>query len=188
MDDDYNRAQQENLTNPKNRFLGLFCHAKEVDNSWGCNWSFPTGVIMFSIIIGIASLCDIYYIAEKDIFDDHGHKFLKFMVVIKIISDFISFIGIGFGCFAVSGMSGRTLTYSIVSYWVEVLSFLLNTIFLFYSFIAIFCYFDFIGPFIAAWCVLEFGLLVFCWILFCNQVYQGRKVRGQLNPQSTTGY
>lgn len=184
MDDDYNRAQHENLTNPKNRFLGLFCHAKEVDNSWGCGWSFQTGVVMFSIIIGIATFFDIYYIAEKEVFEDHGHKFLKFMVVLKILSDIIVFIGIVIACYAVSVLN---LTYSIVSYWVEVLAFLLNTIFVCYSIIAIFFYFDFIGPFIAAWFVSEFGLLIFCWILFCNQVYLGRKARGQLNPQGT-GY
>ena len=58
----------ENLRNPKNRFLGLFCHANEVDNSWGCDWSFATGVIIFSIVIGTASLADIYTLAEHQIF------------------------------------------------------------------------------------------------------------------------
>ena len=111
-DEENKAAQQENLRNPKNRFLGLFCHAKEVDNSWGCGWSFTMGVIIFSFIIGIASLLDIYYLAKKDIFLGISGIF-KFMIVIKIISDFISFIGIGFACFAVSK---ENLTYSIVSY------------------------------------------------------------------------
>ena len=35
---DYQAAQQEeNMRNPKNRFLGLFCHASEVGDSWGFN-------------------------------------------------------------------------------------------------------------------------------------------------------
>ena len=70
MDDNYQKAEQENLRNPKNRFLGLFCHAREVDNSWGCNWSFPTGVIIFSIVIGIASFADIYFIAKEQVFSN----------------------------------------------------------------------------------------------------------------------
>ena len=139
MDDDYRRREQENLTNPKNRFLGLFCHAREIDNSWGCGWSFATGVVIFSLIIGVASLMDIYYIAEKDIFSNKDAKgVLKFFIVIKIISDLISFIGIGIACYAVNK---ENLTYSIVSYYVIVLSFLLNSIFLIYAIIAIFSYY-----------------------------------------------
>ena len=184
MDDGYQKAQEENLRNPKNRFLGLFCHAKEIDNSWGCGWSFPTGVVIFSIIIGIASLMDIYYIAKKEVFSSKNNlgSIFKFMLVIKIISDFVSFTGIGISCFAVFK---ENLTYSIVSYYVIVLSFLLNSIFLIYSIIAIFSYFDIIGIFLIPWCLLEFGLLLFSWILFANQVYLGRKRKAQM---SASGY
>ena len=183
MDDDYQRREQENLTNPKNRFLGLFCHAKEIDNSWGCGWSFATGVVIFSFIIGVASLMDIYYIAEKNIFaaKDVSGTF-KFMLSIKIISDLISFIGIGIACYAVNK---ENLTYSIVCYYVIVLSFLLNSIFLVYSIIAIFYYPKLIGAFFVPWIILEFCLFWFCWILFANEVYLGRKTRSQLNQ---TGY
>ena len=27
--------EEENKRNPKNRFLGLFCHASEIDITWG---------------------------------------------------------------------------------------------------------------------------------------------------------
>ena len=183
MDDDYRRREQENLTNPKNRFLGLFCHAREIDNSWGCGWAFATGVVIFSLIIGVASLMDIYYIAEKDIFSNKDAKgVLKFFIVIKIISDLISFIGIGIACYAVNK---ENLTYSIVSYYVIVLSFLLNSIFLIYAIIAIFSYPKIIGYFFFPWIILEFCLFWFCWILFANEVYLGRKKRSQLNQ---TGY
>ena len=179
MDDEYARAQQENMRNPKNRFLGLFCHAKDIDNSWGCGWSFSTGVIMFSIIIGIASLADIYYLAERKIFSHSDiSELFKFMIIIKIASDLISFIGIGIACYAVNASN---YTYSIVCYYVIVLSFLLNTIFLVYAIIAIFKYFDYIGIFILPWGILEFGLLLFCWILFANQVYVGRQRKAQVN-------
>ena len=173
MDDDYQKAQMtENMRNPKNRFLGIFCHAKEVDNSWGCGWSFPTGVIIFSILIGIATFVDIYYIAEHKIFNrGEGYGFFKFMFAIKIISDIISFIGIGIACFAVNR---ENLTYSIVSYWVMVLCFLLNSLFDIYILIDMFSDFDLVKFGIIPWGIYEFCLLLFCWILFCNQVYLGR--------------
>ena len=181
MDEDYQKAQRENMTNPKNRFLGCFCHAKEVDNSWGCDWSFSCGVILFSFIIGIGAFSDIYYIAKEDIFTK-GEGILRFMLVVKIISDFISFAAIGISCFAVHK---ENLTYSIVSYYVAVLSFLIHSLFLIYCLISIFGNFRIIGFFIFPWAFLEFCLLLFCWILFANQVYLGRKRKAQVNQ---TGY
>ena len=157
-DDDYKKAEQENLRNPKNRFLGLFCHAKEVNDSWGCGWSFTTGVVIFSIIIGIASLSDIYFLAKNEILTGGTVTGLyKVLLILKIISDFISFIGIAISCFAVSK---ENLTYSIVAYYVIVLSFLINTIFIIGTLIALFYYFTLIGVFLIPWCALEFGLLL----------------------------
>ena len=172
--DDYQKAQMsENLRNPKNRFLGFFCHAKEVDNSWGCDWSFSTGVIIFSLVIGVASFADIYSIAEHKVFTTAG-GFFKFMFSIKIIVDLISLIDIGIACYAVNR---ENLTYSIVSYWVMVLCFLLNSIFVLYIIIAMFTEWDKVYFGIIYWGIYEFGLLLFCWILFCNEVYLGRKKR-----------
>ena len=179
MDDEYQRAQQENLSNPKNRYFGLFCHAREIDNSWGCGWSFATGVIIFSIIMGIACFVDIYFIAAEKIFNSYAvNKGFKFMMVLKILSDLVSLIGIIIACIAVNK---ENLTYSIVCYYVVVLSFLLNTIFVVYTIVAIFYFFDVIKYFFGPWLALEFILFWFCWILFANQVYLGRKRRGQLN-------
>ena len=177
MDDDYQRAQQENLRNPKNRFLFLFCHAKDVDNSWGYNWSFQSGVILFSILIGIASLMDIYYIAEKEPFNKYDGWF-DFMLVLKILSDVASFIGIIAACY---GVGVNHYTASIVAYYIEVLSFFLNTIYSVYSVYALFKHFKFIGPFFIPWILLEICLLVFCWILFANQVTVGRERRAKAN-------
>ena len=176
MSDDYKRAEQENLTNPKNRFLFLFCHAKEVDNSWGCNWSFATGVVMFSIIMGLAAFFDVYYLAKSQAFID-ATTGLKVWFVVKILSDFISFIGIAIACYAVTR---QNLKFSIVSYYVVVLSFILNTLFLCSCFYLMF-YNPKILLFFIPWGVYEFGLILFCWILFCNQVYLGRKQREQAN-------
>ena len=181
MDDDYQRAQQANLRNPKNRFLGLFCHAKEVDNSWGCGYSFSMGVVIFSIIVGIASFADIYFIAKEGVFSDNSYsKAFKIMIFIKVLSDFISFIGIGLGCYAVHS---ENLKYSIISYYVVVLSFLLNTIFVLSCFISMFFY-SIVLYYLIPWGLLELVLLLFCWILFCNQVYLGRKRREQANQSS----
>ena len=181
MSDDYKRAEQENLTNPKNRFLFLFCHAKEVDNSWGCDWSFSTGVIMFSIVIGLSAFFDIYYLAKADVFGNSTTG-LKVWFVIKILSDFIAFVGIGMACYAVSK---QNLKFSIISYYVIVLSFILNTLFLISCFYYIFTNPKIILLYFIPWGIYEFGLILFCWILFCNQVYLGRKQREQANQ---TGY
>ena len=58
MDDYQKQEMEENQRNPKNRFLGLFCHANQVDSSWGYNWPFWCGVLMFSIVIGLISILD----------------------------------------------------------------------------------------------------------------------------------
>ena len=185
MWDDENKAkaaQQANLRNPKNRFLFLFCHAKEVDNSWGfsfCKFSFSSGVYLFSIIIGIASLSDIYFLAKYQIFsEDKVTGAYKVMLILKIISDILSFLGIGISIY---GINKENLTCSIISYYIVVLSFLINTIFFISSLIAIFFYFSLIKYFIFDWAFLEFGLLLFCWILFAYEVYLGRKTRSKLS-------
>ena len=128
MDEDYTKAKErENLQNPKNRFLGLFCHANEVDNSWGCNWSFTTGVVIFSIICGLSSLCDVYYIAGDKFFEKaEGHPVYKFFFFIQILSDLCCLISIGIACFSINRNS---YTYSIVSYYAMAFVLLLHSIF-----------------------------------------------------------
>ena len=37
-------AEEENRRNPKNRFMFLFCHASEVDQSWGKNGLLDVGL------------------------------------------------------------------------------------------------------------------------------------------------
>ena len=134
MDEDYTKAKEENLKNPKNRFLGLFCHANEVDNSWGCNWSFTTGVVIFSIICGFTALCDVYYIAKDNFFGQaSGNTIFKVFFFIKVISDFICLIGIGISCFSINR---NNLRYAIIGYYVMVLCLLLHTIYCIYTIIA----------------------------------------------------
>jgi len=181
MDDNYQKAQEENLRNPKNRFLFLFFHAKDVDNSWGCGWSFTTGVVMFSIVIGVCTLCDIYYLANEEPFKKTDDGFFEFMLGIKIFTDVISLIGVGV---ALGSVCAENYTYAIVAYYVMVLSFFLNVIFGVYTIIGIFSHPKLIGLFFIPWFILDVGLLIFCWILFANQVCLGRQRRAQANQTS----
>ena len=178
MDDNYQRAQAENLRNPKNRFLFLFFHAKDVDNSWGMGWSFTSGVVLFSIVIGVCTLCDIYYLADKEPFSKTSDSFYKFMMGVKIFSDIISLMGV---CIALGSVCSENYTYAIVAYYVMVLSFFLNVIFGVYTLIGIFHHPKIIGYFFIPWFILDVGLLIFCWILFANQVFLGRQINAQSN-------
>ena len=173
-DEAYQLKRQENLRNPKNRFLGVFCHAEQVDSAWGCDWSFQCGVIFFSIIILACSFFDVYEIASNKIFSSAYSGGHQFFFGLKVFSDIINFIGIILGCIAVGYMN---LKYSIISYYVAVLSLILNTIFFIYLFVAIFISWSKFWHEIAPVIFLEIGLVFFSWILFCNQVDVGRKKR-----------
>ncbi len=171
------------MSNPKNRFLGIFCHANEVDASWGCNWSFTTGVIMFSILTAICILSDMYYIAQDNFFGKAQKWMFKFMFFIKVLSDFVALICIGLSCYATQRNNYK---YSIISYYVGVLSLLLCTIYLIYCLIKIFdkSFWDIVKLRLVGWGVGEFVLFMFCWIMFCNMVDIGRKRRK--NQEETT--
>ena len=181
MDDNYQRAEQENLRNPKNRFLGLFCHANEVDNKWGCDWSFATGVVIFSLICGIVALVDIYYISYEKIYS-FGSTMFRIFFSLKMISNVACLLGIVLACISISRSSYRS---SIASYYTMVLAFLLHTVFLFASIIYLFYpdYVRYIGLRLIGWGFAEFGYLLFCWILFCNQVYMRRQIMLLQNSQ-----
>ena len=49
---------------------------------------------MFSIVIGVCTLCDIYYLADKEPFINTSDSFYKFMMGVNIFSDIISFVGV----------------------------------------------------------------------------------------------
>ena len=175
-DENYKLQVQENLRNPKNRFLGCFCHAKDVDSSWGCNWSFQTGVIIFSIVILICSAFDIYEIAYKKCFVYSPNGLFTFFFIFKVVSDVLNFTSIVIGIVAVAKIH---LRLSIIAYWMAVLSLLLNTIFFIYIFIAIFFYVDRIWRIMITVVLLEIGLILYSWILFANQVDIGRKKKAE---------
>ena len=176
MSDYQATAQEENMRNPKNRFFGLFCHANEVDNSWGMNWPFWCGVLIFGIVIGLMTLLDMGSIFTT--FFGNVRGWFLFWFIIRCISDFIALIGI---VFAALSIMSNNFTRATIAYYAMILSFVCNTAFCVYC---IFRIFD--GSFWRAttyrfvvWLVNEFVLFLFCWILFCNMVVIGRKNREQ---------
>ena len=177
MEDDEEQARiRANLRNPKNKFLGLFCHANEVGETLPCGIPFNAGVNIIAIVIGITIIIDIYYLAADEMLSS-AEKVTGFktMLIIKIVSDLISAIGIGFGVYAVTIFNS---TFSIVAYYVEVLSFLLNTAFCLFCLIEIFNteFWKIVGVRIFSWIFAELALLLFCWILFCCMVYITKKI------------
>ena len=157
--------------NPKNRFFGLFCHANQVSDSWGLNWPFYCGVIIFSIVIGLMTLFDVSVIFTK--FFDQTKDWFLLWFIIRFISDFIALIGI---VFAIISIIQSNFIRATIAYYCMIVSFLCNTGFCVYC---IFCIFE--KSFwkkthfrIVIWLFNEFVLFLFCWILFCNMVDIGR--------------
>ena len=124
---------------------------------------------------------DIYYLADKRPFKDENDGFFKFMIGLKIFSDIISLIGV---IIAFASVCSDNYTYAIIAYYVMVLCFFINLIFGVYTIIGIFKHFDLIGVFFIPWFILDFGLCIFCWILFANQVSIGRQRRKQATQTS----
>ena len=173
---DYLSAEVENRRNPKNRFLGLFCHASQVDDHWGFNWSFACGVVIFSIVFGIWTIFDIISMGKVLRFSYWTGGWFPFFCVVRFISDFCAIIAIIFAMISISRTNFKMAT---VAYYLLILSFVLDILFL------IDCIVNFFnGRFwinvnyrIIVWLLNIFVLFLFCWILFCNMVDIGRKIR-----------
>ena len=178
LQDEYKKAEQENLQNPKNRFLGICCHAREIDSSWGCDWSFQTGVVMFGILILIASFSDIYIIAGDEIFKKDMGGFAKFCFGVKVLIDVINLINVIASCFA---LTIERYKLAIICYYVAVASLILTTLCCIFIFIEIFMNWSYIWKEFISLIVLEPSIFMFGWILFCNQVDLGRKIRAVKN-------
>ena len=178
---DYQRAQEENLRSPKNRFLGIFCHANQVDDHWGPNWSFGCGVIFFSVLVGIWTIFDTVTMSLLI-----GRTFKGwpiFWFSIRFVSDIIAIIAMIIAMLSVCQTNFRKAT---IGYYMLIVSLILNTAFVIYC---ITCFFD--SYFwrmttyrIIIWMLNEFVLFIFCWILFANMVDIGRKIKTNIasNP------
>ncbi len=170
MDDYQKHEMEENQRNPKNRFLGLFCHANQVDSSWGNNWPFWCGVLMFGIVIGIISIYD--FIGCFQLINEITTGWQKFFYALRIISNVVAIVGIVFAALSIFQTS---FTNATIAYYTLILSFIINTTFCVFSLFSIF-----ISKYwynVIIWIFCDFILVIFLWILFCNMVDIGRKVR-----------
>ena len=167
--------EEQNKRNPKNRFLGLFCHASEVNDYWGYNWPFWCGVLLFGIVIGFMTFFDIFFVMGT--FSILSGWFL-FWFIIRFFSDLVALIGIALAGFSICGTD---FTKATVSYYLMCLSLLCNTLFCFYCIFKLFDkeFWSKTTYKIIVWLFNEFVLFLFCWILFCNMVHIGRKRRHQ---------
>ena len=177
MKDYQNQQVQEGMRSPKNRFLFLFCHANDVADSWGLNWPFYCGVIMFSIFVLIISVLDIYYSFENKYLSTTEGWF-KFMFILRLVSDLLAIISIIFVFRSIIGLnatSGAVADYGIV------ISLLFNTIFCVYCIISVFeqKFWETVQWRIIGFFLQEPVLLAFAWILFGNMVEIARKVKMQ---------
>lgn len=166
---------QEGLRSPKNRFLGLFCHANDVDQSWGWNWPFSCGVIIFSIVVGLSSIYDLISLMRGKYFSSNTGLFPLFFGI-RLLSDFAALVAIVFAIKSIHAIDSRS---SIIGYYLLVLSLVLNTAFLIYCIIKIFnkSFWNLVSFNIIPWSAGEFILFLFTWILFCNMVDIGRKIK-----------
>ena len=178
MTDYEDQETKDAMRNPKNRFLFLFCHANDVGDSWGLNWPFYCGVVMFSILVGVMTFFDVYYTFTENYFSsDKVTGWFTFMFVLRLISDVFAVVSISFGLKSVfqslEALSGA------ISYYAILISLTLNTIFCFYCIISIFRteFWETVKWRIITFFLQEPVLFAFAWILFGNMVEVARKIQ-----------
>ncbi len=167
-------AVQENRRNPKNRFLGLFCHASDVDKEWGFHWSFKCGVFVFSIFIGAWTIFDA--ISISNVLRRIYSGWFIFWCIIRFFSDLVAIVAIIIALMSIFQSSfGKATT----AYYLLMLSLVFNTAFIIYCIIKLFSaeFWRATGFRLIIWMLNEFVILIFDWILFCNMVDIGRKNR-----------
>ena len=168
-----------NRRSPKNRFLLLFCHAESVDDHWGCNWTFQCGVIMAGILIGVWTIFDIATLSRllaKNLFS----KWFTFWCGMRFISDLFAIIAIVMSIISISKINFKLAT---ISYYTLMVSLFINTAFVIYCITCIFdsYFWSYTTYQIIIWILNEFVLVIGDWILFCNMVDIGRKIRKALS-------
>ena len=168
-----------NRRSPKNRFLLLFCHAESVDDHWGCNWTFQCGVIMAGILIGVWTIFDITTLSRL-LAKGYFSKWFTFWCGMRFISDLFAIIAIVMSIISISKINFKLAT---ISYYTLMVSLFINTAFVIYCITCIFDrYFWTNTTFqIIIWILNEFVLVIGDWILFCNMVDIGRKIRKALS-------
>ena len=169
-----------NRRNPKNRFLLVFCHAGQVGDSWGYNWSFKCGAFLFSILIFILTIFDLSTLTKCIA---RGRSWFVFWCILRFLSDLLAVVGVIVAIFSIFQSSFKNAT---IAYYLVMASLFLDTIFIVYCIVSLFdrTFWQFTGWYLIVWMFNEFVLLICDWILFCNMVDTGRKMRNAMaaNP------
>ena len=177
-------AEEQNLRNPKNRFLGCFCHANEVDDTWGCGLSFSCGIIFFSILVGLGVIYDYPIISgiQYKVLRWYWFNWLTFFIILRVISDVFAVVGI---VYALVSICGTNYKRAVIAYYCFIVTLVINTVYSIAFIFLTFKYYLYVGLIIFGWVIDEFFLILFCWFLFCNMVVIGRKNR---QNASTTNF
>ena len=184
---DYFTPVKDESNNPKNRFFFCFCHSYEVDVGWGCGccgcraFPFSLGVRIFSAIYLVFTIKDIYDLIISDYLkEDNDDKLLRIFFIIKLIADI--FVILGIICSNLS-LRGKIYNFAVAGYYCVFLGFILNTSFCIYfvtnitsaKFWIKYVFWKVLS--IVLWYVLDYYLVLFAWILFCNMVDIDRKIK-----------
>ena len=183
--DFYAIKKEDSKCNPKNRFLFIFCHTSRVDEGWGFSkcgcrtFSFSCGVFVFSGIMLINSIKDLYDITLSEYLYDKHSKDDTFVIFfyVKVGVDVLVIVGILFAMYSVCAFK---YCASVVAYYIVAISFFMNTAFCVYI-ITRFGDINFWWKIelkiltVVLWFFFHYILLIFAWMLFCNMVDINRK-------------
>ena len=171
----YNEDDYVHKKTPK-RFLWLFCHEKEVGNTWGCGFPFWIGIIILSSLVGILSFYDIPVMWEPLQLENDLYRMI---LIIRILPDIINLIGI---VAVIISFCNSSYNCASFAYYSIIMSFIINTIFLFLHTVMLFIseYRNAIGIYCIPWFFEEILYFILCWFLFCNMADINKKKRRNL--------
>ena len=166
--------------NPSNRFFGCLTHAQDVDDSWGCGLSYPCGIIVLSILIGISAVYHVVYMIRIMSYL-YFLNFFTFMIILRTLSDIITIVGI---IFAYQSICNSIYKKAVYAYYCLMVSFIIDVIFAIYITIIYIFYSSYYRVDILAfisWLIDAFIFYLFVWFLFAHSVVLKRKNQGGMN-------
>ena len=142
--------------------------------------SFSCGIIVLSLLIGFSALYDTY--AIPPIFRTYNFRlnFFYIMVLLRILSDFITITGIIFAYISICNSDYRK---SLIAYYCMMVSFIIDVVFAVFI-IVIYIFFTYYRITLSAflsWIIDGFIFYLFVWFLFCNSVVIKRKTQQTMN-------
>ena len=166
-------TDKSNDKNINNKFFGCLTHSEEIGDSWGCGCSFQCGICFLSFFIGLSALVDILSLPDIRRFI-YFLNFFTFMFLLRIISDFITIVGIIFSYISIRQQSYRK---ALIAYYCMGVSFIINVAFALFILIIIIFFTDYRFPkhTLISWISNGFIFYLLVWFLFCNAVVIKRK-------------